>query len=98
MSEHKTETLQCYTIQSTLVNRLIGTIIASILAIGGYMIVWALNDAQFKAEVRSSLIEIRRNADNFEKHMERPCHDVACERLRQIERHPHHQKLIGPIP
>jgi hypothetical protein len=22
-----------------------------------------------------------------------PCHDVACERLRQIEKHPHHQRL-----
>jgi uncharacterized membrane protein len=38
-----------YWIPAALVSKLIIAIITAIIAIGGYMVIWALNDAQWKA-------------------------------------------------
>ena len=83
--------MNTYQIDSGLVHKLIWTIIAAILSIGGYMVVWAINDSRFKQEVRTTLVHINRHIEQFERHMAEPCHDVACERFRIIEQHPHHR-------
>ena len=80
-----------YEISASLVNKLIMTFIALFISFGGYVVHWAMTDREFKQEIRTTLIHVNRNIDQFEAHMELPCHDVACERFRVIEQHPHHR-------
>jgi hypothetical protein len=55
-----------YLLPSTLVHTIIGSILTSILAIGGYMVAWALNDRAWKAaqdehvrSIEAMVVEIR---------------------------------------
>ena len=44
-----------YTVPAPLVHKLIIAIFTSLIAIGGYMAIWAVNDAAFKSEIRTVL-------------------------------------------
>ena len=85
-----------YTIDSSLVNKLIAAIIAAILAIGGYMALWAINDSAWKARmderwgsVLSVMTQyessIDKLEDDYQDHVKMPCHDVACVRLQELK-------------
>lgn len=77
-----------YEISAQLVHKLIGAIIAAILAIGGYMALWAISDASWKARMDERWAIVREAISNFDseldEHKGKPCHDVACERLRNL--------------
>lgn len=75
-----------YEIPVPLVTKAIYSILAAILALGLYMVVWAINDAEFKGEMRALLVEVRQMRLDVDRHSEKPCHDVACERLRTLDR------------
>jgi hypothetical protein len=69
---------QTYRIDAKLVNRLITSAITSIIVIGGYMLVWGLNDARFKSRVlielsylKERVIEIGEDQDAHEHEMHR---------------------------
>jgi hypothetical protein len=56
-----------YKLPSTLVHRAIGSIIGSICLIGGYMVIWAVNDSAFKARIEERLIQIERRMARIEE-------------------------------
>ena len=74
-----------YQISSSLVNRLIAAIIIAIISIGGYMIVWAINDAQWKGRLEERWMTMEKFVKDFREHEKKPCHDVACEKLKSIK-------------
>ena len=82
-----------YLIPAPLVNKAIISIIGSIFLIGAYMVVWAVNDASFKARVLSAIDRIPMIEARMQLHMDKPCHDVACVELemqkRQLDREVH---------
>jgi hypothetical protein len=82
-----------YSVDSRLVNRLIYTVLAALLSIAGYMTAWALSFNSWQARVDAKLDEIMREVVMMEQHVQQPCHGVACERLRQLESHPHHRQM-----
>ena len=73
-----------YLIPAPLVNKAILSIIGGIVLIAGYMVVWAINDAAFKATVLGAIERIPVIERNLDRHEDKPCHDVACERFREL--------------
>lgn len=73
-----------YQIESSLVHKLLMSIIGSILVIGGYMIVWAYLDARWKGELDTRMEQIQQYMLKLDAHIKEPCHDVACERLKNL--------------
>lgn len=67
-----------YTIPAPLVHKLLLCIVTSILGIGGYMVLWGVNDAKFKARVLTELqylkervVEIGEDQDKHEHEVHR---------------------------
>ena len=58
-----------YFLAAGLVNKLIAAIILAIISVGGYMIVWALNDAEWKAAQAAKMDTVVRKADAFDFHL-----------------------------
>lgn len=52
-----------YQIPASLVHRLITSIIVAIVTIGGYMILWAINDAASKASWAERLNQMEKRLD-----------------------------------
>ena len=75
-----------YQIESSLVHKLIISIITAIVMIGGYMIVWAYVDARWKGELDSKMEQIQRYMIKLDDHIAKPCHDVACERISGLQK------------
>lgn len=73
-----------YLIPAPLVNKAILSIIGGIVLIAGYMVVWAINDAAFKATVLGAINKIPVIESKQDAHERKPCHDVACERFREL--------------
>jgi hypothetical protein len=63
MTQHTPET---YAVPSPLVHRALASIIGGICVIGGYMIIWAVNDAAFKARIEERLMQIERRMVRME--------------------------------
>jgi hypothetical protein len=76
-----------YQIDSSLVHKILLSIIASIVAVGGYMIVWAYLDARWKGELDVKMEQIQRYVTKLDDHIAKPCHDVACERIQGLQKH-----------
>jgi len=76
---------ESYQISSSLVHKLIAAIISAIVLIGSYMIVWAINDANWKGRLEERWIDIERMVKDFREHEKKPCHDVACEKLKGLK-------------
>ena len=77
---------ETYQIESGLVHKLLISIITAIIMIGGYMIAWAYVDARWKGELDVKMEQIQRYVIKLDEHIEKPCHDVACERLRNLNK------------
>ena len=75
-----------YSVEKGLVHKLIMSIISAILLIGGYMIVWAYLDARWKGQLDIKMEQIQAYMMKLDDHVVKPCHDIACERLRNIDR------------
>jgi hypothetical protein len=55
-----------YHVPSTLVHRALFSIIGGIVVIGGYMVIWAVNDSAFKARIEERLAQIERRMARME--------------------------------
>ena len=55
-----------YQVPSTLVHRALFSIIGGICLIGGYMVIWAVNDSAFKARIEERLTQIERRIARIE--------------------------------
>ena len=77
--------MEAYQIEKGLVHKLILSIIGSILGVGAYMVVWGINDAAFKAKVMEYMIKVDVIEKELTVHVKIPCHDIACERLRNLK-------------
>jgi len=76
--------LDDYKVSAPLVHWAITSIIGAIVILGGYMVVWAINDAEFKGEMRALLVTVTLIKRDVEEHDNKPCHDVACEKFKQL--------------
>ena len=76
-----------YQIDSGLVHKILLSIMASIICVGGYMIVWAYLDARWKGELDVKMEQIQRYMIKLDDHIAKPCHDVACERIKGLQKH-----------
>lgn len=54
-----------YFIPATLMNKLIASIFGVIIAVGAYMIIWAVNDAAWKGIQEQRLIAIEKDLDKL---------------------------------
>ena len=59
-----------YFVPASLVNKLIIAIFGSLVAVGGYMIVWAINDARWKAGQDANISGLRDEIGNLEQDIE----------------------------
>ena len=79
-----------YIISTRLVHWLITTIFTSIIAVGAYMVVWAINDATYKATVLARLTANELITDKIEivlqSHITEGAHAVSRERIDQLDR------------
>jgi hypothetical protein len=55
-----------YHVPSALVHRALFSIIGGIVVIGGYMVIWAVNDSAFKARIEERLAQIERRMARME--------------------------------
>ena len=78
---------ETYQIESSLVHKLLISIITAIVMIGGYMIAWAYVDAHWKGELDIKMEQIQRYMIKLDDHIAKPCHDIACERIKGLQKH-----------
>lgn len=73
-----------YFMPASLVNRLILAIVGAILAIGGYMVLWAMSDVAWKSTQELKINEIAKDMGALsEKHTD-GIHPIAAERILAI--------------
>lgn len=87
-----------YRISAKLVHATIITIIGSLISIGGYMTVWALNDASRNAMLDEKLVNILIRIAELERTTGSGILPIARERLDQIERRTREleRRVYGP--
>ena len=73
-------------VDKKLVHRVLWSIVISIVSIGGYMIAWAVNFSGWQSKITEQVSYIVISVDKFNNHLQAPCHGVACEKLRTLER------------
>ena len=60
-----------YLVPAPLVHKAIWSIIGSLIAIAGYMAIWAVNDAAFKARVEERINQIAKRMERIEAKSDR---------------------------
>ena len=75
-----------YKISASLVHLAISSIIAGMLSIAGYMVVWALNDTGWKSRQEQRLVAAEKDIDTLESTVKEGVLPVAKQRLLDIER------------
>ena len=74
-----------YVISAPLVHKLIMSIIGGIVAIGAYMVIWALNDTEWKATITTRLEALREDVAEIKAETGEGQLNVARERLDTLE-------------
>jgi hypothetical protein len=77
---------QTYTFNARLVHGLILAIFASLISIAGYMILWAQNDASFKADLIRRLQVQERDVAIIQMQISQGVLPLARQRLETVER------------
>lgn len=49
------------------------------------MIIWAYLDAKWKGELDVRMEQIQQYMSKLDNHIKAPCHDVACERIQNLQ-------------
>jgi hypothetical protein len=75
-----------YRIPAPVVHWLITGIAGSIIAIGAYMVAWAVNDAAWKASLLNRIETIERHITKIETKVEGGILPLARERIDALER------------
>jgi len=74
-----------YSIPSTLVHSLIGTILVSLLAIAGYMVVWAKSDAEWKATLLTKFSMLEGQVTKIDQRVETGQLPLSRQRIDTLE-------------
>jgi fructose-specific phosphotransferase system component IIB len=80
------EVATVYQIPAPLVHRLIVAVISGILAIGGYMVVWAINDSAWRTRIEVAMETQGAQIDVIQKQVSGGILPITAAKILEIER------------
>lgn len=75
-----------YSVPATLVHWLIAAILSSLISIAGYMVVWAVNDREWKTSVNAKIEELVRIDSRTDFYVKEGILPVAKQRIDDLNR------------